>query len=115
MATSGSWRIFGTVSGLTSGNRAVDVSITAPTTALDVTTTQSFAAATFAAITVPTGATAMLIIPPAANAGTITLKGVTGDTGVALSKTLPSAIALGTTPSVGLLCSALTVIVIVFM
>lgn len=115
MATSGSWRIYGSVTGLPSGTRAVDASITAPTTAVDTTTTQSFAAATFAAITVPTGATAMLIIPPSSNAGTITLKGVTGDTGVALSKTLPSAIALGSTPSVGLLCSALTVVTLVFM
>ena len=32
----------------------------------------------------------MVIIPPVANTQTITLKGITGDTGVSLSKTKPS-------------------------
>lgn len=41
-------------------------------------------------ITPPTGATVACIIPPAANAQTITLKGVTGDTGVPLSLTQPT-------------------------
>jgi len=39
--------------------------------------------------------TAVTIIPPSGNAQTITLKGVTGDTGVPLHKTDPSTIALG--------------------
>lgn len=114
MAVAGSWRIYGAVTGLASGTRAVDTSI-AVGTGVDATTTQSFAAATFAAIVVPTGATAVLIIPPVANAGTITLKGVTGDTGVLLNKTKPTVLALDTTPTLGLLCSALTVITLVFM
>lgn len=41
-------------------------------------------------LTVPTGAVALTIIPPAGNAVTLTLKGVTGDTGVALSPTNPT-------------------------
>lgn len=48
-------------------------------------------------ITPPTGGStpvACTIIPPAGNLETITLKGVTGDTGVVLHKTDPSTIAL---------------------
>lgn len=48
-------------------------------------------------ITPPAGGTtakACTIIPPAGNTQSITLKGVTGDTGVALHKTDPSSIGL---------------------
>lgn len=48
-------------------------------------------------ITVPTGGTtptACTIVPPAANTQTLTLKGVTGDTGVGLHLTDPTSIAL---------------------
>ena len=41
--------------------------------------------------------TALTIIPPAGNTSLITLKGVTGDTGVALHLTDPTSIALDTT------------------
>ena len=53
-------------------------------------------------ITVPTGGSTVVcatITPPAANAQTITLKGVTGDTGVALHKTDPSSVALDSVTS----------------
>jgi hypothetical protein len=48
-------------------------------------------------ITPPLGSTpkAVIIIPPAANVISITLKGVTGDTGVLLHLTDPTVIALG--------------------
>lgn len=48
-------------------------------------------------ITPPTGGStpvACTIIPPSGNLNTITLKGLTGDTGVVLHKTDPSVIAL---------------------
>lgn len=48
-------------------------------------------------ITAPTGGstpTAATILPPAGNTQTLTLKGVTGDTGVALHLTDPTTIAL---------------------
>lgn len=45
-------------------------------------------------ITVPSGAVAVTIIPPAANAVAMTLKGVAGDTGIALSLLAPSSISL---------------------
>lgn len=48
-------------------------------------------------ITVPTGATACTIIPPAGNTTSITLKGVTGDTGFRLHNTDPTSLALYST------------------
>ena|SRR6185503_9693831 len=45
-------------------------------------------------ITVPTGAIGVTIIPPALNATAITLKGVTGDTGIALSLLDPCSLSL---------------------
>lgn len=52
-------------------------------------------------ITPPTGGTTPVsctIIPPPGNTQTITLKGVGGDTGIPLSKTDPTSIALDATP-----------------
>jgi hypothetical protein len=49
-------------------------------------------------ITAPTGGStvrAVTIVPPAGNTASITFKGVTGDTGVALHLTDPSSIGLG--------------------
>lgn len=46
-------------------------------------------------ITVPSGATGVVIIPPTGNTDNITLKGVAGDTGFLLHDTNPSYIALG--------------------
>ena len=49
-------------------------------------------------ITVPTGGTtptACTIVPPLGNTQSITVKGVTGDTGIGLHLTDPSTIALG--------------------
>jgi hypothetical protein len=56
----------------------------------------------FNTITVPTGGStvvAVTIVPPAANIVTLTLKGITGDTGVPLHLTDPTTIglAVGTT------------------
>lgn len=52
-------------------------------------------------LTVPTGGSstpvALIALPPSGNTTTITLKGVTGDTGVALHKTNPSVIGLDST------------------
>lgn len=113
MATSGSWRIYGSVTGLSSGTRAVDVSITASATAVDAASTLTING--FSAVTIPTGATAVLIIPPTGNANAITLKGVTGDTGVPLSLTKPSAIALAASSGFGILTGASTIIQFIFM
>src|SRR5262245_52770286 len=53
-------------------------------------------------ITVPTGGSTVkgaTIVPPSGNAQTITLKGVGGDTGVALSKLDPTSIGFETAPA----------------
>ena len=50
-------------------------------------------------ITPPTGGSTPLsvtCVPPSGNAQTLTLKGVTGDTGIALSLTAPFTVTLGT-------------------
>lgn len=64
----------------------------------------------FNAITVPTGGTVpkgVIIIPPAGNATAITLKGVTGDTGLRLHDTDPTYLALHSgVSSIGLTAGA---------
>lgn len=56
-------------------------------------------ASIFTAITVPSGAKAVLIT---GLTGTATLKGVTGDTGILLGTNCPILIPLGTSPSLGI-------------
>lgn len=81
------------------------------TAAPDSLTTQSFTAATFAAVSIPTGATGVVIIPPAGNAGNITIKGITGDTGILLGVlTKPYYQPLTASSSLGILCAADTVL-----
>lgn len=51
-------------------------------------------------ITIPTGGSqvqAATIIPPTGNTSTLTVKGTTGDTGIAIHKTDPTSLALDTT------------------
>jgi len=63
-------------------------------------------------ITVPTSgtvATAVTLIPPVGNVNLITLKGVAGDTGVALHLTDPTTIALGAAVTTFVLNAAATV------
>ncbi|HLK55044.1 MAG TPA: hypothetical protein VKU00_00680 [Chthonomonadaceae bacterium] len=68
-------------------------------------TVQAFTGGTFASVTVPANTTGVFIVPQAGNTGAITLKGVTGDTGVALNKTQPSFIALDAGAAFGILCA----------
>lgn len=56
-----------------------------------------------AAINVTKGAT---IIPPSGNVQTITLKGIAGDTGVALHKTDPTSIAFDSPPPANIVLTA---------
>jgi hypothetical protein len=62
-------------------------------------------------ITPPAGATAVTIKPPSGNAVTLTLKGVTGDTGVGLHLTDPTSIALASAASTFCLTTSNTVTV----
>lgn len=49
-------------------------------------------------ITIPTWAAYILIVPDPTNAVVMTLKGVSGDTGIPLSLTGPSVVSLGASP-----------------
>jgi len=62
-------------------------------------------------ITPPANASAkaVTIIPPSGNVATITLKGVTGDTGVLLHTTEPSSISLGSTTGTFVLTVSTTI------
>lgn len=112
MAVSGSWRIYGSVTGLPSGTRSVDVSITVGT---GVDSTQTYTVNGFQNLSPPSGATAVLIIPASGNAQTLTLKGVTGDTGVLLNKTQPTVVALDTSPSIGVTTGGSATFTVVWM
>jgi len=60
-------------------------------------------------VTPPTGGTtplAVTIVPPSGNTALITLKGISGDTGIALHKTDPCTISLNSTTSTFVLTAA---------
>lgn len=67
---------------------------------------QSFSANTFAAVTIPSGATGVFIEIPSTNTNTVTQKGVTGDTGNIIVTTGGMAwwMPLGTSAQLGFLC-----------
>lgn len=88
----GTLTISGTISGLPGGSRTVSLPI-ALSAAIDAS--QSIVLASgFNQIAVPTGARLCIIVPPTANATTLTLKGVTGDTGIPLHPATPTMLAL---------------------
>jgi hypothetical protein len=62
-------------------------------------------------ITPPTGAVACTIIPPSGNTSVITLKGVNGDTGVALHLTDPTSIGINSAASTFVLNAVSQVVV----
>ena len=90
MAVAGTISVTGTLTGHPEGSRtvALEWDITAGLSA--VTVGLASGANT---ITVPTGCTLVIIVPPTTNTETITLKGVTGDTGRQISKTKPTILA----------------------
>ncbi len=92
MTATGTVNILAAVQGLPEGALQIAIPVSlAAALGVEDTTTLSTGANT---ITVPTGATFLLFVPPSANTQTITLKGVTGDIGVGLSKTIASLIAV---------------------
>lgn len=69
----------------------------------------TLATATFLALTIPATATAITIVPPANNTATLTLKGITGDTGLvlgAITNAIKIPFVAGSMASIGLLASA---------
>jgi len=65
-------------------------------------------------ITVPTGAVAATIIKPTGNAVVLTLKGVNGDTGIALSLVDPDSISLSSVSSFVINASGTVTVRIIF-
>ena len=66
----------------------------------------TLAANTFQAVAVPATATAVTITPPPSNTGTLTLKGVTGDTGLvlgAITNSVKLAFVAGSMSTIGML------------
>ena len=57
-------------------------------------------------ITVPTGATGVIVIPPVANTVALTLKGIAGDTGIPLSLTQPSVLTFPASPPASIVVNA---------
>ena len=88
-------------------NINVQWQITAP---VDSRTLQTLASGANT-IAVPTGATICIITPPTTNTNTLTLKGVTGDTGVLISKVTPTVISLGVNATFCLTASGSTPLV----
>jgi ABC-type transporter Mla maintaining outer membrane lipid asymmetry ATPase subunit MlaF len=78
----------------------------------------TLAAATFQALTVPTGAV-LLVGRVVSGATTVTLKGNTADVGVVLQSgtltAMPFCLPLGTTPTPGLLASGTTVVELLWL
>ena len=96
---------------LTSGVTAGQTLTAAENTSSPGSVTVQDLASGFNTITVPvaTGVTvvSVTIVPPAANSTSITLKGVTGDTGIRIHNTDPTTIAIhSTVTSIGLTAGA---------
>lgn len=90
-----------TISGtLVGGNTGSDTFATKSITNTSAAeyTQQINLASGFNSITVPSGVTGAYMLPPPANTQTLTLKGVTGDTGIAISPTAPCVIGFASSP-----------------
>lgn len=97
MAASGTVTIQGSVTGLPTGSKIFQASVTSAA-AVDHTLTQDLSAGANT-ITIPSGATCVMITPPSGNTQALTLKGVSGDTGIAISKTKPTLLSFDTPPA----------------
>lgn len=90
MAASATVNITISVTGLPAGTETIAPTAITSATAVGQIQTVNLTASTFFAFSVPSipnAPTGVLIIPPSGNTVTLTLKGVTGDTGIALSLT----------------------------
>lgn len=92
-AAASSVRITGTVTGMAAGSDAIDTGALANADSPKARTTQRINAA-FAAVTFPaldgTATIKGVLIVPLNGSGTVTLKGVTGDTGIPIHATEPT-------------------------
>ena len=101
MATS-TLRITGQIAGLPTGAKDIDVTLSTSGGLCDVVNVASGATT----VTVPAGQTRGLIMPPSANTATITIKGVTGDTGIAQALTGPVLLSFSTSTGTTFVVSA---------
>lgn len=62
-------------------------------------TTETTLASGANTITVPTGSVGVVIVPDADNTTALTLKGVSGDTGISISPSDPTLLTFGTAPA----------------
>ena len=92
MSTYGVLTISGVQSPLEEGSEAVNLSI--PFSAVSAVEPYTFASAATWTISVPTGCTGVIIVPPTGNTVGLNFKTVNGDTGTALNAAYPSEIAL---------------------
>lgn len=114
MAVLATWQMTGTKTGDANGNIGIGpINFTNADAPASGPTTQAFTAATFAAVAFPAlvGSSVIQgvwICPASTNAGAITMKGVTGDTGIPVHKTKPYFLSLDsvTASNFGLLCAA---------
>jgi len=98
MAASASVSITGSVAGGPSGTKTLATIVTSNPTSTDAVSVTSFSTG-FTSVTIPTNAIGVVIVPPAGNAQTLTLKGITGDTGITIHPVNPTLVnfATGTT------------------
>lgn len=92
MAASGVITIGGTISGEPTGSKSLNAQVTLAN-AVGASTDVVLASGPNT-IAVPAGATCALIQPPAGNVVALTLKGITGDTGILIHKTNPTFLSL---------------------
>jgi hypothetical protein len=92
MAASASLTLSGTISGLPGGSETISLSLTNSSASGAATFTTL--ASGFNTINVPSGSLWVIIVPPSGNTTSLTLKGITGDTGIVLHPSQPSLIGL---------------------
>jgi hypothetical protein len=104
--STGNVSLTGNVTGAPTGSRTFGPLTITANSAVDATQVVSLINGALT-VTVPTGATAAILAPPNATspspnpafAGTLTLKGISGDSGVAISNKYPTLISWDTAPA----------------
>lgn len=101
----GSVTISGTISTVPPGSAEIDATLT-PTPSNLIEILNLVLASGANTIAVPTWATSVLIEPSSANVEGLTLKGVTGDTGIAISPTQPTLLSFPVTTPANIVLTA---------
>lgn len=102
----GSVTIAGLLTGTTAGTQYPGPYTLTPNAAGNYAVTETTLASGANTITVPTWAALCIIAPPITNAVALTLKGVTGDTGILIDLTSPSLLNFPSTPPASFVVTA---------